>query len=323
MAKPKQLSNPFSSGGGGVAFENQVQTIFVVLMLTGGVVPCLPPWPIKKIKLQGRNQDYNTDDFIAFTEERSTGRKAKLLAQIKHRISFTENDSTLAEAIQAAWLDFNNTTLFDPTIDAIAVLSGPLTSDDVENVRTILEWARHYATALEFVENIQMGNFSSEGKRKAFGVFRAQLKRANNGVELSDEQLWQFTRCFHVLGYDMDVRSGVTLSLLQSHISQFTNDNASGIWGMVSREVASFNQNAGTMTIEMMSDSVKSAFSKHVEREFAPKDVTEARTDHPSGPAPYGPEQANALALASLVGQWNENAEGDRDSIRKLIEGDD
>jgi hypothetical protein len=93
IATAKQLSNPFSTGGGGPNFENQIQSLFVVLMLTGGVVPCLPPWPIKKVKLQGRNQDYNTDDFIAFTEDRSSGREAKLLAQI---VTITMMQSGLA-----------------------------------------------------------------------------------------------------------------------------------------------------------------------------------------------------------------------------------
>ncbi|HXQ73040.1 MAG TPA: hypothetical protein VN844_21250, partial [Pyrinomonadaceae bacterium] len=163
IPKAKQLSNPFSTGGGGPNFENQVQSMFVVLMLTGGVAPSLPPWAIKKIKLQGRNQDYNTDDFIAFTEERSSGREAKLLAQIRHRISFTEGDSSFAEVVQAAWLDFNNTGLFNPNVDAIAAICGALTADDIESVRTILEWSRHYSTAQEFVENVQLARFSSDG----------------------------------------------------------------------------------------------------------------------------------------------------------------
>lgn len=34
-----QLSNPFSTGGGGLNFERHVQAGFIVLMLTGGVVP--------------------------------------------------------------------------------------------------------------------------------------------------------------------------------------------------------------------------------------------------------------------------------------------
>ena len=95
-------------------------------MLSCGVVPCLPPWPVKEIKLQGRYAGYNTDDFIVITEERTGGRKAKLLAQIRHSLSITENDSTFSDVIQAAWLDFQNPQLFDPKNDAIALISGPL-----------------------------------------------------------------------------------------------------------------------------------------------------------------------------------------------------
>lgn len=98
----KQLSNPFSTGAGGPRFENQVQTMFVLLMLTGGIVPCLPPFPIKKIKLQGRYDGYQTDDFIAFVEDETSEAKAKLLSQIKHSVNITENDPVFGEVIQAA-----------------------------------------------------------------------------------------------------------------------------------------------------------------------------------------------------------------------------
>ena len=64
----KQLSNPFSTGGGGVHFEAHVQASFVVLMLTGGFAPCMPNWPISKIKLQGKFAGYDTDDLIVFVE---------------------------------------------------------------------------------------------------------------------------------------------------------------------------------------------------------------------------------------------------------------
>ena len=74
----KHLSNPFSTGGGGPNFENQVQTLFVVLMLMEGVVPGLPAFPIKRIKLQGRYEGYNTDDFIVFVEDQSGEQKSVL-----------------------------------------------------------------------------------------------------------------------------------------------------------------------------------------------------------------------------------------------------
>jgi hypothetical protein len=322
--KRKQLSSPFSSGGGGVNFENQVQTLFVVLMLTGGAIPCLPPWPIKKIKLQGRNADYNTDDFITTTEEQSSGRQSKLLAQIKHSVRFTDNDVTFGEVIQAAWLDFKNSKLFDPSIDAIALICGPLSAEDID-VRTILEWASHCETANEFVQNVNLAKFSSDAKRSKLKAFRAQLKKANGGVDISDDELWRFLRIFHVLGYDMDVSSGVTLSLLHSHIAQFSNNNASGLWGLVSKEVASFNQNAGTVTVDALSEQIRIAFTQRVRKELIPDEfVQKPNADALLTTKNYAEgDQANALAFASLLGEWNEKLEGDREVIRKLIEGND
>jgi hypothetical protein len=124
--EPAKLSNPFFTGGGGYNFENNVQSAFVVLMLSGGVVPCLPALPIKQIILQGKYAGYDTDDFIVFVESQDGKKKAKMLAQIKHSISFTENDSVFGEVMQSAWSDFHNNKIFDRETDAIALISGPL-----------------------------------------------------------------------------------------------------------------------------------------------------------------------------------------------------
>ena len=117
----KKISNPFSTGGGGEHFEAHVQASFVLLMLTGGYAPCLPNWPIKKIKLQGKFAGYNTDDLIVYTENPDGRRKRKILAQIKHTINITENDKVFREVIQAAWNDFNNDELFSRNKDVIEV----------------------------------------------------------------------------------------------------------------------------------------------------------------------------------------------------------
>ncbi len=89
----KQLSNPFSSGGGGVNFETRVQASFVVLMVTGGFVACFPSCPIKKIKLQGKYAGYDTDDLIVFVERPNDRQERKLLGQTKHFIKITEGDN--------------------------------------------------------------------------------------------------------------------------------------------------------------------------------------------------------------------------------------
>ena len=80
--EPKQLSSPASTGGLGNNFENRVQASFVVLMLTGGFAPCLNAWPITKIKLQSRYQNFKTDDLVVYTEQPGTRREAKLLGQV-------------------------------------------------------------------------------------------------------------------------------------------------------------------------------------------------------------------------------------------------
>jgi len=245
-----RLSSPFATGGGGHNFENHVQSAFVVLMLAGGIIPCLPPFAIKMIKLQGKYEGYETDDCIVSVEDRSGRQKGKLLAQIKHAVSITENDEIFAEVIRAAWADFQNKSIFNATRDALALITGPLSATDTENARRILEWARHSATAQEFLDKVDLGQFSSEAKRNKLKAFRSQLQKANEGVDVGNENLWRFLKSFHLLGYDLDIVSGVTLSLLNSHIAQFAVDDVLELWTRVRSEVASFNENAGTITRE-------------------------------------------------------------------------
>jgi hypothetical protein len=126
------LTNPFSSGGGGNNFENSVQALFTVLLLTGGFAPCLSPVPIKRIILQGKYAGYETDDCVICLEGRSAREEPKLLTQIKHKVSITEKDSVFADAVGAAWRDFNNGTLFVRDRDALALITGPLSATDID-----------------------------------------------------------------------------------------------------------------------------------------------------------------------------------------------
>ncbi|MDP0563529.1 MAG: hypothetical protein QS721_14860 [Candidatus Endonucleobacter sp. (ex Gigantidas childressi)] len=104
----KQLSNPYSTGGGGVIFETDIQAKFVTLMLSGGYAPCLPCWPIVEIKLQGKIAGYCTDDLIVFVENPANKESRRLLGQVKSSIQITANSKEFAEVIKAGWSDFNN-----------------------------------------------------------------------------------------------------------------------------------------------------------------------------------------------------------------------
>lgn len=261
MPEPaKQQSNPFSTGGGGVNFETRVQAAFTVLMLSGRLAPCIPPFPIIKIKLQGHYAGFNTDDFIVFSKQPETEKEARFLAQIKHDISITARDTTFAEVIQSTWNDFNDES-FNPNTDALALITGPLSATDINDVRPILEWARHAENEAEFFTKINTANFSSDAKRKKLEAFKTHLKTANGETDVSDKQLWEFLKAFHLIGYDLDIESGSTLSLLHSLIAQYANESALSLWARIVDAVQISNQNAGTITLETLPEDIRTAFS--------------------------------------------------------------
>lgn len=315
----KQLSNPFSTGGGGGIFEAHVQASFVALMLTGGFAPCLPCWSISKIKLQGKFDGYDTDDLIVFVEDPGSSQARKMLAQIKHSISITEKDKVFGEVILAAWNDFNNDAIFLSNNDVIALITGPLSATDVNDVRTILEWARHSENADEFIKKVVQTNFSSQGKQNKLQAFRTHLNNANGGNPVTDEILFEFLKHFHLLGYDLDIKAGVTLSLLHSLIGQHSSDNAQALWTRLVDEVQSANKNAGTITRESLPEDLRDVFKQRV-YEVIPEAFSSAQ----SAPEKRNWNQhsyASDLAIANLLGAWNEQTEADLEIIQLLIAG--
>jgi len=319
IMKTKQLSNPYSTGAGGSNFEARVQTSLVTLMLAGGFAPCLPNKPISQIILQAKHAGYQTDDMIVFVQNSNNETPCKLLCQIKHTIKITENNSIFADVIQSAWLDFINTKIFTRGKDSIALITGPLTVTDTYDVRTILEWARYAVNSKDFFRKVELTNFSSNAKRKKLQAFKANLKKANGGNTVNDDEVFEFLRHFHLLGYDLDIKAGVSLSLLHSLIGQYSIKDVPNIWARILNEVQSANENAGTITINNIHKDLISAFKQRQVQSIPPNLIT-----------PKTPKSLNigsnqiqiaTLTIASLIGKWNENAESDTDIIRRLIDG--
>ena len=254
----KKQSNPFSEGGGGPNFETRVQAAFVVLMLSGRVAPCLPPFPIIKLKLQGSSAGFETDDFIAYAKQGE--KEAKLLAQIKHDASITKGNENFIKTVHRAWRDFNNTSLFNPETDSFALITGPLSATDIKHVRPVLEWARHCENETEFFLKLDKEGFASKEKQAKVEVFRTVLTEAN-GADISNQQLWSFLKSFHLIGYDVDQESGGTHSLLLSLIAQYAKGDPSALWTKILDAVQTANQNAGTITLETLPEEITSAFS--------------------------------------------------------------
>src|SRR3990167_5181179 len=260
MVNKKKLSNPFSTGGGGGHFEAHVQASFVALMLTGGHAPCLPCWPIAEIKLQGKIDDFDTDDLVVVVENLNSKERRKLLGQIKHSISITQGSTLFGEVMQAAWNDFNNSKVFTRGQDIIALITGPLTQNDSE-IAWLLNHARVNPRDPErFFRNIATANFSSNVKRQKLEVIRLHLKVANNGIDLTDEVFHNFLSSFYLLGYDLGEEEGIVLSLINSHISQFKPESSRFVWSRILEFTNNRNHHAGCITHNDLPDDLTSVF---------------------------------------------------------------
>ncbi|ELA7286597.1 hypothetical protein Q9885_001694 [Vibrio parahaemolyticus] len=314
MINKKNLSNSFSTGGGGVHFESHVQASFVSLMLTGGHAPCLPCWPITEIKLQGKIDGFDTDDLIVFVEDLNSKEKRKLLGQVKHSISITKGSVVFREVIQAAWNDFNNPKIFTKGKDIIALITGPLSATDAHNVQWLLNQARHTKNVDEFFRNVREAKFSPPKSIDKLEALQYHLKIANGGNEISKDELYDFLNHFHLLGYDLGNEFGVVLSLLHSHISQYNQEYPQWVWSRVVDIVQTWNQDAGTITANKIPEDLLDAFKEKVvtEIEIPSKlevDLEKTKTDWSQHP------DATYLALAVLIGGWNEKNEYDLEVI--------
>lgn len=315
----KQLSNPFSTGGGGVHFEAHVQASFAALMLTGGYAPCLPCWPIIEIKLQGKIEGFNTDDLIVFVEEPGSKERRKLLGQVKHSINITKKDKVLSEVIQAAWKDFNNPRVFSKGKDILALITGPLNATDTHNVQWLLSQARHTKDADEFYRNVEQANFSPPKSVEKLEAIKHHLKLANRNVEISRDNLYAFLNDFHLLGYDLGKEDGVVLSLLHSHISQFNRQYARWVWSRIVDIVQTWNQDAGTITSEKLPDDLKEVFKQSVVTHIPSELIIQPETSKKDWSRH---QHATSLALINLMGAWNEKNEADIDIINRVINED-
>ena len=316
MRKSKKLSNPFSTGGGGVHFEAHVQASFVTLMLTCGHAPCLPCWPIAEIKLQGKIDGFDTDDLVVVVENVNSQERRKLLAQVKHSIAITQGSALFGEVMQAAWNDFNNPKVFTKDKDIIALITGPLSATDAHNVKWLLDQARHTKNVDEFFRNVQQANFSPPKSAEKLEVIQHHVKAANSGNDVSRDELYDFMNHFHLLGYDLGNEPGVALSLLHSHISQFQQQSPQWVWSRIVDIVQTWNQDGGTITVSKLPDDLLDAFKQKAAAEF-PEGLKLVRekpktdwTQHPD---------ASYLALLILIGSWQEKNQCDLEVMARFL----
>lgn len=314
----KNLSSPLATGGAGHCFEAHVQASFVVLMLTKGYAPCLPCWPITAVKLQGKIDGYDTDDLIVYVEK--DNKKRKMLGQVKSSISINNSDKDFSNVIQAAWSDFNKPELFKENNDIIALITGPLSASDMQNVQWLLNHARNTVEPNEFFRDVEQANFSPSKAKEKLDVFRYHLNNANKGIDVSEVMLYSFLRHFFILGYDLGREEGVVLSLLQSHVSQYNTSHPEWVWSRIVEIVQVRNQSAGTITSTNIPEDLVEAFKLPTYQQIPSDLIVIQKTEEVQNWNQH--KYAGDLALANIVGSWNEHNTDDQVIMSSIILAD-
>ena len=309
----KQLAKPFSSGGGGHNFESQIQAMFVTLMLSRGYVSYLPRWPITEITLQGRRLKYQMDDVIVTVEDQKGGSSCKLAAQIRYTIHVTKQDRDFTEVMQAAWNDFNNMGIFNKAQDRLALITGP--GSVIHDSSWLLQQAKYSRDPEDFRERVSQEDFSSIQNRKRYEAFQHQLKKANNGTEVSNEELHSFLNCFHLEGYDLGNETGGSMSLLFTLLSKAKGD-PQYLWDRIVGVVQTRNQHGGTITLDSLPEDLRNAFDHTLPPIFVTFNLIVPPVSNDLDWNQHS--SASDLVFANLLGSWNENNEADLEVIRQL-----
>jgi hypothetical protein len=258
---PSEISNPFSVGGGGQFFEAKVQASFLLPLLIGGRVPCLPSGSIASVRLQAQQAGFDTDDMVV-TIRTDSETQHRLLAQIKHRAAIAASDGEFYDALASAWSDFNNASVFVQGHDALALITGPQPDRVLQHVRPLLDWARTSATGAEFAGKVATARFSSDHKRDYLQVFQDVLMKVI-GTALADDMLWTFLKHLYLLSYDFDVQASkdeaTVLTVLELARNPSSELDAQAIWESLIVQAQEWNKTAGTFTASDIPERLRSA----------------------------------------------------------------
>ena len=145
----KLLSNPTSTGGGGVTYETRVQAVYLFAMFTGGSPSVFPDAEVVELRFQGRIHGYRTEDLVCTLKDAS-GATRKALVQVKLTLKAVPSHAPFCESIVAAWYDYNEDTLFEKGRDRLVLVYARDADRSIYFASQLTQFARTSLTGAEF-----------------------------------------------------------------------------------------------------------------------------------------------------------------------------
>ena len=293
-----KISNAFSTGSGGVNFEQQIQAMFLLSLLIDGFCPAMNE-QTKKVHFQAKHVGYDVDDLVVITYRNQS--EGKMACQIKHSITATEKDKTFQEVICAAWNDFNKED-FDRDCDRIALVTAQISNKAQQSLRFLHAEAIGSIDAEAFMEKIDMPVFSNDDNKKMLAAIKECISLVK-GCEPTNEEVWKFCKVFILLLFDMDCAESVNRALSASLIKCNSPENPILVWSRLVEYAGQCNQTAASISKENIDRNIRDLFSKNNIIQLPPDPITAIDLFIPT---------------IALIGAWKEDNEFDCKMIEQI-----
>lgn len=293
-----KISNAFSTGGGGVNFEQQIQAMFLLSLLIDGFCPAMNE-QTKKVHFQAKHLGHDVDDLVVITYRNQS--EGKMACQIKHSITATEKDKTFQEVICAAWNDFNKED-FDRDRDRISLVTAQISNKAQQSLRFLHVEAIGAIDAEAFMERIDVPVFSNNDNQKMLAAIKECISLAK-GCEPTNEEVWKFCKAFILLLFDMDCAESVNCALSASLIKCNSPENPILVWSRLVEYAGQCNQAAASVSKENIDRNIRDLFSKNNIIQLPPDPITAIDLFIPT---------------IALIGAWKEDNEFDRKMIEQI-----
>jgi hypothetical protein len=249
-------SNPFSTSGSGITFEQLVGTYYLVSLLSQEIPRGIDCGICKEVRFQQRWAGCLLDDIVVVASDGT--REMRLAIQVKHDLTISDatTNTVCAEVIDACWKTFNSALWnFNRETDRLCIALGISQPRIDKHFKPILEWARTSSSSAEFLQKVSSSGFSSREKQDYLTIMRNLLGRAKGG-DLENDELWQFLKCLVILDFDLEAEGSRDTTYcwnrLLSHTRGRDYNQAISLFNELNSIVKEYSRSAGSITQQIL-----------------------------------------------------------------------
>lgn len=303
-AVAKKVSNPASTGGAGVTFENRVQAVRLLGLALGITTTGIPSaGRIVELQFQAkRASGPHTDDLVC-TVEANNGQRYRALMQMKRGLTARPSDTAFSESVGNAWLDYSDPS-FIRGADRVLIVHDSGSTHEMRGAHEVAKSATTSLDAADWIEKLTATGSGNVVKRNALGSIRDVVVKYS-GSPISDDEFLQFVKAISFVAHDLDSEGTAEhaqyINLIHSAaVAVGVKVDASSIWARLVTVCMRLNGESGAVGYSNLAEVVDGdmvVWFDAYRNQANPRFVADSATVQPAGSG-----QAPGIAVAAWAG---------------------